>query len=92
MIDRADRMLDWEHMIHAIEETPPAHEPGTRTGYHGLTFGFIVGEIIQRVSGKKFANLVQSEIAKPLGLDGLYIGAPKKELHRAAQLIFPETT
>lgn len=92
MIDHVDRMLDWDHMIEAIERTPPAHEPGTRTGYHGLTYGFIIGEIIQRVSGKKFANLVQSEIAKPLSLDGLYIGAPKKELHRAAQLIFPETT
>ena len=92
MIDRADRMLDWDHMIEAIEKTEPAHKPGTRTGYHGLTYGFIVGEIIQRVSGKKFSNLVQSEIAKPLGLDGLYIGAPKKELHRAAQLIFPKST
>jgi len=89
MIDRADRMLDWEHMIEAIEKTAPAHEPGTRSGYHGLTYGFIAGEIIQRVSGKKFADLVQSEIAKPLGLDGLYIGTPRKELHRAAQLISP---
>jgi CubicO group peptidase (beta-lactamase class C family) len=68
------------------------HTPGTRTGYHGLTYGFIVGEIIQRVTGKQFSNLVQSEIVKPLGLDGMYIGAPKKELHRAAQLIFPKTT
>jgi CubicO group peptidase (beta-lactamase class C family) len=92
MIDRADRMLDWDHMIAAIEKASPIHPPGERTGYHGLTYGFIIGEIIQRVSGKKFSNLVQSEIAKPLGLDGLYIGAPKKELHRAAQLIFPKST
>jgi CubicO group peptidase (beta-lactamase class C family) len=92
MIDHVDRMLDWKHMIQAIEQTLPAHAPGTRTGYHGLTYGFLVGEIIQRVSGKKFASLVQSEIAKPLGLDGLYIGAPKRVLPRAAQLIFPERT
>jgi CubicO group peptidase (beta-lactamase class C family) len=92
MIDGADRMLDWEHMIEAIENTTPVHAPGKRTGYHGLTYGFIVGEIIQRVSGKKFAKLVQSEIARPLGLDGLYIGTPKRELHRAAQLIIPDTT
>jgi CubicO group peptidase (beta-lactamase class C family) len=44
------------------------------------------------VSGKKFSALVQSEIAKPLGLDGLYIGTPRKELNRAAQLIFPKNT
>jgi CubicO group peptidase (beta-lactamase class C family) len=92
MIDSADRMLDWDHMIHAIENTAPAHKPGTRTGYHGLTYGFLVGEIIQRVTGKKFSNLVQSEIARPLHLDGLYVGAPKKEIHRAAQLIMPDST
>jgi CubicO group peptidase (beta-lactamase class C family) len=92
MIDHVDRMLDWKHMVAAIEETMPAHVPGTRTGYHGLTYGFIVGEIIQRVSGKKFARLVQSEIAKPLGLDGLYIGTPEREIPRAAQLLFPQRT
>ena len=92
MIDHVDRMLDWEHMIEAIERTPPIHEPGKRTGYHGLTYGFIVGEIIQRVTGQKFADLVQSEIAEPLGLDGLYIGTPESELPRAAKLIFPAST
>jgi CubicO group peptidase (beta-lactamase class C family) len=92
MIDHVDRMLDWKHMIRAIEQTPPAHKPGTRTGYHGLTYGFLVGEIVQRVSGRKFANLVQSEIARPLDLDGLFIGAPKREIGRAATLLFPERT
>ncbi len=38
MIDHADRMLDWDHMIQAIERTRPIHRPGERTGYHGLTF------------------------------------------------------
>ncbi len=89
MIDRADRMLDWEYMIHAIEETEPVHKPGERTGYHGLTYGYLVGEILQRVTGKPFAALVRTELAEPLGLDGLYIGAPTDELHRAAELIWP---
>jgi len=92
MIDHVDRMLDWEHMIAAIERTAPVHAPGMRTGYHGLTFGFLVGEIIQRVTGKRFADLVQQELAKPLQLDGLYIGAPARELRRAATLLFPEAT
>jgi len=87
MVDGAPRMLDWEHMIEAIELAEPIHEPGTRTGYHGFTYGFIVGELIQQVTGKKFTELLQSELATPLGLDGLYIGAPEDELHRAAQLI-----
>jgi CubicO group peptidase (beta-lactamase class C family) len=65
------------------------HEPGTRTGYHGLTYGFLVGELIQRVTGKPFSRVVREEIAEPLGLDGLYIGAPVDQLPRAARLIWP---
>ncbi len=90
MIDRADRMLDWDYMVRAIERSVPAHPPGTRTGYHGLTFGYLVGEIIQRVTGENFSDLVQSEIAQPLALDGLYIGAPDAALPRSARLIYPE--
>ena len=89
MIDRAERMLDWEYMIRAIERTAPVHQPGERSGYHGLTYGFLVGEILQRVTGRPFSQLVQDEIAQPLGLDGLYIGAPDDALQRAAELISP---
>jgi CubicO group peptidase (beta-lactamase class C family) len=89
MVDRADRMLDWDYMIRAIERTAPAHEPGTRTGYHGLTYGYLVGELVQRVTGKSFAQLVEEELATPLDLDGMYIGAPEHALGRAAELIWP---
>jgi len=88
MIDHADRMLDWEHMIRAIERSAPVHPPGERTGYHGLTYGFLVGEILQRVSGKSFSALVRDELAEPLGLDGFYVGAPEEVLPRAAELIW----
>jgi len=90
MIDRADRMLDWDYMVAAIERSEPIHPPGARTGYHGLTYGFLVGEILQRVSGVSFPDLVDRELAKPLGLDGLYVGAPDDQLHRAAELMWPE--
>jgi CubicO group peptidase (beta-lactamase class C family) len=90
MIDRADRMLDWSYMIHAIERARPIHEPGTRTGYHGLTYGYLVGELIQRVTGKRFSEVVQEEIVTPLGLDGMYIGAPRDALPRAAKLVWPD--
>jgi CubicO group peptidase (beta-lactamase class C family) len=88
MIDHADRMVDWQHMIHAIERTPPLHPPGERTGYHGLTYGYLVGELLQRVTGRPFARLVQDELVAPLGLDGMYIGAPKRALSRAAKLMW----
>jgi CubicO group peptidase (beta-lactamase class C family) len=90
MIDHAERMLDWDYMIRAIEEARPVHPPGERTGYHGLTFGFLVGELVQRVAGKPFPQVVQEEIVRPLGLDGMYIGAPASQLCRAARLIWPE--
>ena len=90
MVDRAERMLDWDYMIRAIEHAAPAYEPGTRTGYHGLTYGYLVGEIVQRVTGRRFPELVRALVAEPLGLDGMYIGAPPEQLHRAAKLIWPE--
>lgn len=92
MIDHAERMLDWDHMVHAIERTPPAHPPGTRTGYHGLTYGYLVGEILRRITGKPLSRLVQEELVAPLGLDGMYIGAPKRVLPRCAKLMWPSGT
>jgi CubicO group peptidase (beta-lactamase class C family) len=88
MIDDAARMRDWGYMVNAIERAEPAHIPGDRTGYHGFTYGFLAGEILQRVTGRRFADLVQTEIVQPLGLDGMYVGAPESELHRAAELIW----
>ena len=88
MIDHADRLLDWDHMIAAIERATPIHKPGEQTGYHGLTYGFLVGEILQRVTGKNFSDLVREELAEPLALDGFYIGAPQGVHDRAAQLMF----
>jgi CubicO group peptidase (beta-lactamase class C family) len=82
-------MRDWGHMIRVIERTPPIHEPGTHTGYHGLTYGFLVGELIQRVSGRSFSDVVREAIAEPLDLDGLYVGVPAEELPRAASLLWP---
>jgi CubicO group peptidase (beta-lactamase class C family) len=90
MVDDASRMLEWDYMIQAIERAEPVHPPGERTGYHGLTYGFLVGEILQRVTGKPFPELVQHELVEPLGLDGLYIGAPDEALDRAAELIWPD--
>lgn len=88
MIDDAERMLDWDHMIGAIERAKPIHPPGERTGYHGLTYGFLVGEILQRVTGQPFQELVQRELVEPLSLDGMYVGAPEEALERAAELMW----
>lgn len=90
MLDHAEQMLDWEYVTAAIARAEPVHPPGERSGYHGLSYGFIVGEIIQRITGQPFSQVVQEQVAEPLGLDGLYIGAPEEALPRAARLILPE--
>ncbi len=86
MIDHARRMLDWEYMVRALEAAHPIHEPGKSHGYHGLTYGYLVGEIIQRVTGKPFRQVLEEEITRPLDLDGLFIGLPADQAHRKATL------
>ncbi|MDH3705470.1 MAG: beta-lactamase family protein [Acidimicrobiia bacterium] len=86
IIDGAHHMLDWEHMVEALAAEPPAYEPGTKSGYHALTYGWLVGEIVRRVTGKPLAEVVNDDIVVPLGLDGLYLGCPPEERHRVAPL------
>ncbi len=90
MLDHAEQMLDWEYVTEAIARARPVHPPGERSGYHGLSYGFIVGEIVQRVAARPFSEVVETEIAAPLQADGLYIGAPDAAVLRAARLIVPE--
>jgi len=86
IIDHGSRILDWEHMTDALARAKPAYEPGTAVGYHALTFGWLVGELVRRISGIPIEKFLQTEIAEPLGLDGLYIGCPPEQRHRLAPL------
>lgn len=87
MIEHAREMLDWEHMTRTLAASEPIHEPGAAHGYHGLTYGWLVGELVQRVAGKPFAEVLETELAGPLGLDGLFVGVPDDHMHRRAELI-----
>ena len=87
MVDHADRMLDWDYMTRALETARPCHAPGSAHGYHGFTYGWLIGELIQRITGKSFSRVLEDELAGPLGLDGLYVGLPPEQRHRRAQLI-----
>ncbi len=86
IIDHGSRILDWEHMTDALARAKPAYEPGTQVGYHAVTFGWLVGELVRRISGIPINEFLQKEIAEPLGLDGLYIGCPPEQRHRTAPL------
>ena len=62
-----EAMFDWDAMTSALAAQAPWWEPGTAHGYHALTFGWLNGEIVRRVRGKKIGDVVREEIARPLG-------------------------
>jgi len=90
LIDDAGRMRDWDYMTDALARARPAIEPGTASAYHGITFGWLIGEVARRITGIRFAEVIEREIATPLGLDGLHIGAPAAVAPRAAELLMPD--
>lgn len=80
-------LADWPRVCAAIAEAEPQWRPGTRTGYHCFTFGFLVGEIARRVTGQPIHRLLHDWVAAPLGIVGeLYFGVPPTELARLARL------
>jgi CubicO group peptidase (beta-lactamase class C family) len=87
MITRADEILDWDHMKHAMAMARPVHEPGVQHGYHALTYGWLIGGLIEAVSGKPLQRVLQEELVDPLQLDGMFIGMPHNEMYRRAKLI-----
>ncbi len=79
-------LYDWHAFTGALAETAPWWEPGTRHGYHALTFGHLVGEIIRRISGKSVGQFFRAEVAGPLAAD-FFIGVPEAEDARAAEIL-----
>jgi CubicO group peptidase (beta-lactamase class C family) len=84
----AGGFYDWDDVVGRLAAETPFWEPGTRHGYHALTFGFLVGEVVRRVSGRSLGRFVADEIASPLGLD-LYVGLPEGLADRVARLVPP---
>jgi CubicO group peptidase (beta-lactamase class C family) len=83
-----DDLYDWEKATALLAAQAPFWEPGTAPGYHALTQGYLVGEVIRRVAGKTVGTLFREEFAEPLGAD-FHIGLPASEDSRVANLIPP---
>ena len=78
-------LYDWEALTAALAEQEPWWEPGTRHGYHALTFGHLVGEVIRRVSGQSVGQFFRENVAQPLDAD-FQIGLPDKDHARTSTL------
>lgn len=81
-----ESMFDWEHMVAALAASAPAWEPGSRHEYHALTFGWLVGEVVRRVSGRTPGDFIRDEIAGPLGID-FEVGLAASEDARVASIL-----
>jgi CubicO group peptidase (beta-lactamase class C family) len=79
-------LYDWEFMTETLAAEEPFWVPGTRHGYHALTFGFLVGELVRRISGRPLDVFFREEIALPLGLD-FWLTLPVSEDDRVAPSI-----
>ncbi|GFH39440.1 serine hydrolase domain-containing protein [Streptomyces pacificus] len=79
-------LCDWELTVARLAATEPWWEPGTRSGYHALTFGFLVGEVVRRVTGLLPGAFLREAVTGPHGVD-FAVGLPEKDHHRAAELV-----
>ncbi|SMD25919.1 CubicO group peptidase, beta-lactamase class C family [Kibdelosporangium aridum] len=77
----------WHPVIRALEAQKPLWQPGTEHIYHAVTYGFLVGEVVRRITGKSLGTFFADEVARPLRLSA-WIGLPEKEEHRVARVEF----
>jgi CubicO group peptidase (beta-lactamase class C family) len=80
-----EEVLRWDPVVEALERQAPSWPPGTAHGYHATTYGWLVGEVVRRVTGMSVGTYLHTEIAEPLDAD-FYIGLPASEEHRVARL------
>jgi CubicO group peptidase (beta-lactamase class C family) len=83
-------MLDWGRMIQALQTETPWWAPGAGHGYHVNTFGYLIGEMVRRASGRSLGAVLREEIAGPLGAD-VHIGLPASEHGRVAEFLWKAT-
>jgi CubicO group peptidase (beta-lactamase class C family) len=81
-----DGIYDWTYMTDRLAGEEPFWAPGTRNGYHGLTFGWTAGEMVRRAAGRSLGTFFREEVARPLGLD-FWIGLPEEIEPRVAPII-----
>lgn len=81
-------LYDWEKITTLLAAQEPFWAPGTAAGYHGITQGYLVGEVVRRITGNSLGTVFRTEIAEPLGAD-FHIGLDASQDYRVAELIPP---
>jgi CubicO group peptidase (beta-lactamase class C family) len=81
-----EQALAWDPMIHALEHQTPHWQPGSAQGYHAITYGYLVGEVVRRITGRTIGTYFREEIAEPLGLD-FWIGLPAEHEPRVGKFV-----
>jgi CubicO group peptidase (beta-lactamase class C family) len=89
VVTSAEDLLEHVRITELVSQQAPHRPRGFDSGYHGLTFGWLVAGLIEQVTGLSMRQAVERELAEPLGLDGLWIGAPLEQRHRVATLFPP---
>ncbi len=84
-----EAFYNWGAVVAALARQGPWWEPGTQSGYHALTQGHLIGEVVRRVTGDSIGTFFREEIAEPLGAD-FHIGTGEEHFHRICDLIPPE--
>jgi CubicO group peptidase (beta-lactamase class C family) len=85
----AEAVLDWARFTRALAAQKPLWEPGTRSGYHALTFGHLLGELVRRTDGRTLGAFFREEVAEPLGAE-FWIGLPESQEARVVEMIPPD--
>lgn len=81
-----EKFLDWETPVKTLAAQSPIWEPGSAHGYHAATYGWLVGEVVRRISGKSLGTFFADEVAEPLGLD-FWVGLPENEESRVVPIM-----
>lgn len=84
----AEDLLDWEKATSLLAAQAPFWQPGSASGYHAITHGYLVGEVVRRVTEQSLGTVFREQIAAPLNVD-FHIGLPGSEDSRVADLIAP---
>jgi len=84
-----EALYDWDRIINLLAAQKPWWKPGTKSGYHAITHGYLLGELIRRITGKTVGTFFREEVANPLNAD-FHIGLPEELDSHVGELIPPE--